>query len=169
MLNELFRLLNSFEPRGILLDTNLLVVYIVGLTDLGKVGVVRRTEAYEPKDARFLLQLLPRYATRFTTPGILAEATNLLRPFFDKLAIERRTTVQSSLREELRLTEEVFIPAKELAQDDALLRYGFTDLAVAALAGRQMIVLTADAPLAQLLESRQLPCVNYNQIRFLLP
>ena len=166
MRDDLFEKLQSFEPRGILLDTNLLVVYIVAITDIRKVGIAKRTEAYGESDALFLLKLLPRYAKRFTTPGILAEATNLLQTFFNALPAAATEWLRDALREDLNLTEERHVPANTLAQDDALLRYGFTDLAVAALAGEQMIVLTADAPLARLLEIRRLPCVNYNHIRF---
>jgi len=166
MRDDLFDLLRSFEPRGILLDTNLLVVYVVALTDPRRVGVVKRTENFESSDGRFLLMLLPRYAKRYTTPAILAEASNLLEPFFKSLPREALAWLRSAIREELSVTEEIYVPAREIAADEALLRYGFTDLAVAALAGQRMVVLTADAPLSSLLDARQLPCVNYNQIRF---
>jgi hypothetical protein len=168
MRDDVFDLLASFEPRGILLDTNIPVVYIVALVDIRKVGAVKRTEAYESADARFLLQLLPRYAKRYTTPAILGETTDLLLQFFRGLPSGVLHGLKVAIQEELAVTEERHIPAKTLAEDDALLPYGFTDLAIAALGGQQLVVLTSDAALARLLENRELPGVNFNHIRLQL-
>ncbi len=159
--------LRSFEPKGMLLDTNLLVIYIVAIVDRNLIGKVKRTENFLPEDALFLFNYLPRFAHRFTTPGIWAEASNLLAPFFKTLSKTARQSLQISLRDEIAVLDEQYVPAKAVAHDEQLLNYGFTDLAIACLAQNQMVVLTADFPLVVLLQKRNLPCVNFNTLRFL--
>lgn len=165
---EALKTLQEYEASGILLDTNLLVIYYVALIDIRRVGRVKRTENFQPEDASFLLHLVSRYAKRHTTPGILAEATNLLEPFFKSLSGDLRQWLQAALREDLAVVEEHFVPAKTLAQDDQLLTYGFSDLAIAHIQQDRMLVLTADLPLTLLLQRRGIACVNYNTFRLLV-
>lgn len=160
-----FEQLETFVSRGILLDANLLVVYIVAIVDTQRIGHVKRTEVYGPDDGLFLLQAVSRFTTRFTTPGILTEATNLLEPFFKSLPSPLLERLRVALIEEISILKERHLFAKDLVRDEALFRYGFSDLAIASLAGTEMIVLSADLPLCLLLESRGLPVVNYNYVR----
>jgi hypothetical protein len=159
--------LRSFESEGVLLDTNLLVIYLVAIVDRNLIGKVKRTENFLPEDAIFLFRNLPRFARRFTTPGIWAETSNLLTPFFRTLPKATHRSLHRAIRDEIAILDEQWVPAKSFAHDEELLKYGFTDLAIASLAGEKMVVLTADLPLVLLLQRRGLPCVNFNTLRFL--
>jgi hypothetical protein len=162
---EALALVEDSGANEILLDTNLLVVYIVAMVDKSRVGKVKRTESFQLEDADFILWLLPRYARRVVTPGILAEASNLLEPFFRSLPREVLRRLQAFIRQELEVMEEHFVPARSFAHDEELLVYGFSDLAIAHLQRDRTVIFTNDLPLALLLQRRGLRCVNYNTIR----
>jgi hypothetical protein len=167
-LDDPLNMLREFVSKGILIDANLLVVYTVGIVDPRLVGKTKRTENFNPEDAKFLIRAVQKFKRRFTTPGILTETTNLLEPFFKTLREETRHWLKTAIREDLSLIEERWIPGKQIAEDDNLLKFGFGDLAITALAGEEIVVLTADLPLHLLLQSRGLPNVNYNHLRMLI-
>ncbi|HUO09548.1 MAG TPA: hypothetical protein VM008_14660 [Phycisphaerae bacterium] len=151
--------------NAILLDTNLMVVYTVACLDIYRIGRAKRTEAFTSTDGRRLLYLVSRFRRRRSTPAILAESFNLLEPFFKTLPPSESHRLQTAIREEIDLIEEHYVPAKRIAADDALLRYGFTDLAIASHADNETVIVTVDLPLIGLLEKRNLAVLNYNHLR----
>lgn len=70
--------------NGLLVDTNLLLVYFVGNYDYATgyrlINRSRYTKGiYEPGDFEILDALLNRFRNRITTPHVLAEVSNLIK------------------------------------------------------------------------------------------
>lgn len=63
--------------KGIILDTNLLLVYLVGNWDLGKVGSAARTDDYTADDYYTLCNLIEQFGKLVVTPHILTEVCDL--------------------------------------------------------------------------------------------
>ncbi len=66
----------KFRQKGILIDTNLLVLLLVGSYDENMVGS-KRTTNYVVEDYRYLKIFLTKFENHFYTPNILTEITNL--------------------------------------------------------------------------------------------
>ena len=66
-------------PRtGYFVDTNLLLLYIVGQEDPQIIAKHRRLEDYSAQDYTILKDLLTQAGQLFVTPNTLTEASNLL-------------------------------------------------------------------------------------------
>ena len=63
--------------RALLVDTNLLLVLLVGSVDRAHVARFTRTRQYDEQDFDYLLALIAGYQERVVTPHILTELSNL--------------------------------------------------------------------------------------------
>lgn len=70
--------INKFLPRGVLVDTNLLLLYAVGQYDeeLLLPGRFDRLAAYSLEDFHLLSRLMSLFQVRVTTPHVLTEVSN---------------------------------------------------------------------------------------------
>ena len=64
--------------KRIILDTNLLLLLVVGLTDPALIGKHKRTRSFEVTDYDLLVNVLSGYNEIVVTPHILTETSNLL-------------------------------------------------------------------------------------------
>lgn len=62
----------------LVLDTNLIVLLVVGLADEQAVPKHKRTRAYSINDFRLLLKIISTYQEVRVIPNALSEASNLL-------------------------------------------------------------------------------------------
>src|SRR5438045_51552 len=89
MIGDLPALVGKYRTKGILLDTNLLVLFFVGLLDPGRVSSFSRTKNHGFTKAEFsLLEKIvsSTSAKIITTPHILTETSGLIRSeFYDKV------------------------------------------------------------------------------------
>jgi hypothetical protein len=157
--------LSMHSRSAILLDTNLFVVLAVAWVNPDLVGHVKRTEGYTRDDAEAIERICRQFKRRVTTPAILAEVTNLLDRFVKDLSPDWELRLKQSLLAEISVLDERYIPARQMMADEALLKFGFTDVAIAAIAASDVLVLTTDVMLTGLLAKRKLPCINYNHHR----
>ncbi|MGP5519156.1 hypothetical protein ACTXNA_13150, partial [Psychrobacter celer] len=72
------------KSKKVLLDANLLTMYLVGSLGDGEVERFKRTRVYSTKDARILNEALLKFKSILATPHILAETANLLDWFDGK-------------------------------------------------------------------------------------
>lgn len=145
----------------ILLDTNLLLLKAAGATDIEIVGRHKRLYQFTPDDWSVLDRVTARASMIYTTPHILAEASNLLA----QTQNPDRDAVMSRLADEIYMLEEVYEEASLLAKHEIFGKFGMTDAAIASLAKRGIPVITDDFPIAGWLESRGAVAVNFNNLR----
>lgn len=71
-------LIKSYKQRGILIDTNILLLWFVGSVNRQRISKFNRTEKFEPEDYDLLLRLLEYFFPKIvTTPNILTEVNSL--------------------------------------------------------------------------------------------
>jgi hypothetical protein len=68
---------DRYRARGILVDTNLLLLFFIGLFDRGQISRFKRTKTYTGEDFDVLDRFLSQFARLITTPNILSEVSNL--------------------------------------------------------------------------------------------
>jgi hypothetical protein len=71
-------LLHRYSGNGVVLDTNILLLHIVGALDPGLLIKIKRTSQFDSGDHALLINLISLLPKVIVTPGILAESCNLL-------------------------------------------------------------------------------------------
>lgn len=133
--------------RKLLLDTNVLMLLVIGRFDRALIPHHRRTNTFAPKDFDLLNTFLARYSAIVTTAPVLTELSNLLGNDFHATIAETLVQVCGSFRE-YGVTKEVIFA------DEAFDRLGFADASIVGAAVSDgdgatdtTVVLTDDAKL----------------------
>ena len=138
------------------IDTNLLVLLVIGRLRPDLVGRHRRLRAYDARDLAALEGVL-RDRDAIVLEAVLAETSNLVGTGLDG--------AMTGLAAFVRKTEIVRVEPHEVARQAMFARFGYTDTALAMVSGRGAAILTDDRPLAGRLASRDLPVINFNTLR----
>ena len=154
-------LLGRYRGRGVLLDSNVLVVYVVGRADRRLVRRLAATKDFDGKDAAFLSAIVASVGGLVATPHVLAEVNGLLN--VGGLG-QLRYGVLGAFAEVLREVDEVYQPGAETPNDPAFRHLGLTDTAVLALAAKGPLVVSKDGGLCNELWSRGAEALYYNRM-----
>jgi rRNA-processing protein FCF1 len=149
--------------NGLLLDTNLFLVYAVGLFSPKLISEFKRTLTYSAADFRMLTDYMARFRRVITTPHVVTEVTDLL----DTLNRSRNFRLFATLRQVLLKFEEIHQPSAQIAARQPMRfdKFGLADSALVELASQNYLVMTDDLPLFGYLESLGLPVINFNHLR----
>lgn len=154
-------LIGRYRAKGLLIDTNLLLLYIVGAYDPGQIEGFGRTEQFDPDDFAVLYSFVQRFDPVVTTPHVLTETSNLLGGLSGRV----RAGCFDLLRKSISLMREHHAPATTIAADPGFAPFGITDAAIAEASPGVYLVLTDDLPLYGYLSSRGVDVLNFNNIR----
>lgn len=132
MANDLASKIRKYRSSGILVNTNLLLVYIVGLYDnvtgYRLVNTFKYTKGnYGVGDFDVLLAFLKKFDVMVTTPHILAEASNSI---VGELTDPAKDLCLGLIQETIPTFHEHHVPAKDLLVEDQFLTYGVADMGI---------------------------------------
>lgn len=150
--------------RELILDSNLLVLLVVGVQDRSLISKHKRTRQYTEDDFDLLLEFLANFDRIVVTPNILTECSNLLAQDASASGALRqglKSFIESpTLRERVRASIDV-VKVSEFP------RLGLTDAGILDVFGRDLPVLTADLQLYLAAYKRnQNAAFNFNHYRF---
>ena len=139
--------LGPHRRRGLLLDSNLLLLYVVGISDRRLIRSFKRTQAFTDADFRLLVGLMSAFDVLVTTPHVLTEVNGLMNAL--KGAHKPRVRARMSLA--ALEWDERHVPARDLVGAAAFLGFGLTDAALAALSQSEdgPLVMSTDGALVQ--------------------
>jgi hypothetical protein len=157
---DLERLIRRHQQSGILVDTNILVLAVVGSANRDLIARFKRTQQFLPEDFDTLIALLERFRVHITTPCILAEVSNLI----GQLPGDAKERGLRVLAEMIGNFQESYKVSKKLAKAEAFVRLGLTDTSIVESAHKRL-VLTDDLDLARFLGNQRLNVINFNHIR----
>jgi predicted nucleic acid-binding protein len=144
--------------QDLLLDTNVLMLLLIGRWDRASIPTFRRTSTFTPADFDLLERTLSRYPRRVTTPAVLAEVSNLMgNAFHEKVA---GTVVQVC-----GTFIERWVPKDQVFADEEFARLGFADASILAAADADTVVLTEDVHLYLAALRRGFLAVNFSHLR----
>lgn len=126
-----------------LLDTNLLVLLIVGSASRRYIGVHKRTRVYSPDDFDRLRRRLDQATGLLTTPNILSEASNLAR----QIREPARSVIGAVLQRFIASSAETYVESSKAASHPSYLRLGLTDAAILEAQTDDVVLLTDDLDL----------------------
>ena len=126
-----------------LVDSNLLVLLIVGRVDRNLIGRHRRLKQYTPEDYDQLVEVLADAERIIVTPNTLTETANLLAFQRGGIGLALASELQSLIEQEV----EVVVPSIKAAERPEFHRLGLTDAALLEIASKDRRLLTADMKL----------------------
>jgi len=161
MTDLLVSLIKRHRRTGIVLDTNILLLLVVGEYDPDLIPRFKRTRQFAQEDFKTLVRLLAYFRVRLTTPTILAEVNSLA----NQLAEPARGKCLIKFAAGIAVLAEHYEPSASLAALPMFGRFGLTDGAIMRLAEQKLLVLTDDFRLAQYLSSAGVDVINFNHVR----
>jgi hypothetical protein len=129
--------------RTLVLDTNLIVLLVIGLADESLVARHKRTRAYTTNDFRLLLEIISTFEEVSVIPNALSEASNLLE--FEGEGIPEKIFVQFSRL--VASSREVYVPSADALLRSEFRRLGLTDAATLEMGKNNFHILSADVGL----------------------
>jgi hypothetical protein len=155
-------LIDRYKAKGILIDANLALLYLVGSFDLRLVGdgKFNKLSNYATDDYRLLLRLKYKFKKAVTTPHVLTEVSNLINDLPEKTKAECLKKFHETFVE----IDELTIPSMDAAQIPEFHFLGLTDSALA-IVSNQYLVVTDDARLVKKINESGLEALNFNHLR----
>jgi hypothetical protein len=149
-------------PRNVvILDSNLLLLLIVGLASRSYISRHKRLQDYEELDFDLLKELLDSAANIIVTPNTLTETSNLV----GQIAEPARTQIFQRFRLILNAFEERYVESSRAAEQNEFVRLGLADAAQLDLAGESHTLLTVDLDLYLAAIGRGFKAENFNHYR----
>ncbi len=154
-------LIEKHRGRGVLVDTNLFVLLLVGLVNPRRIPKFKRTQDFTVEDFHTLKELVDCFGEPLvTTPHVLSQVSDLT-----DVSGPEGTAVRRLFRSIVGQVDEKYDSAKQLVEHALFERFGLGDVSVAAACERKVLVLTADVQLQVALEALGLDAINFNHVR----
>ena len=153
--------INAYKEKGLLIDTNILLLFFVGLHDPQSIQRFKHTIQFTPDDFDCLVGIIQLFKQVVTTPSVLTEVSNLLGHLHDRTRLSAFQRFSAAIQR----FQEDFTPSRELAQERCFPKFGLTDAGIVHSAKGKFLVLTDDFPLAGYLERQGIDVVNFNHLR----
>lgn len=155
-------MLEKYKARGLLIDANLLLLFLVGTYDLRLVGdgKFNKLSKYTVEDYRLLMRLRAVFTNAVTTPHVLTEVSNLT------CDLPEATKMQclGQFCQTLDAMEELALQSFEVARRPEFSFLGLTDTALAEVSHRFLIV-SDDARFVGRLNANGMDALNFNHLR----
>lgn len=161
MLEYYEALFERYRTRGLLLDSNLLLLYTIGSHDERLIESFKRTKTFTRDDFRLLARIIRLFKRIVTTPHILTEVNGLSNQVPGGIRYDYLGTFGKRLTE----CDERFVTSAVVAETPAFRVFGLTDAAIAEVAKDQALVLSVDLDLVVHLQKSGLDAANFNNIR----
>ena len=169
MPNDVASKIRRYRRTGVLVDTNLLLVYIVGLYDTATgyrlINTFKYTkDDYEVRDFDTLNTFLRHFDVLVTTPHILAEVSNIIigglkNPARDLCLGLIQETIPAAFHEH-------YPPANDLLAEDLFRTYGVADMGLLQSAkSGPYLVFTDDDRLSSYLNQVRVDTLSLPEIK----
>jgi hypothetical protein len=161
--SALLATISQYRRQGVLLDTNILVLLVVGRAEPTLVGRYSRVSQFTADDLDLLERVIAQFAGLSTTPHVLTEVNSLT----NHLKGDSKSRAATVLAELSLTCVELYTPASTLTTRSGYIDLGLTDAAILEPAESAPLVLTDDFRLAGKLAAQGRAVLNFNHIRSL--
>lgn len=161
MPDHLEQLLIKYRTEGVVVDTNLLLLYVVGAQDPNRIDRFSRTDTFTADDFQLLDRLLGHFETAVTTPPILTEVSNLL----GQLAKQPRRECMMLFPELIPELDETHPASEEICDHPYFLQFRLTDAGIADVSDDSHLVVTDDLSHYHRLANDRYAVINFNHLR----
>ena len=146
------------KKAGLVIDTNLLLLYLMGIYDPKKISQFKRTQQFIEEDFRLLTKFIDLFDKEkiVVTPHILTETTNLAPNHTFPILQTILESLQENMVESLKIIN---------SDTTCFNKFGLSDAAIQHLAQQNYLILTDDLPLYHYLATKGHSVINLNHIR----
>lgn len=153
------------KSKNVLLDANLLTMYLVAQLGDGEVESFKRTREYTTADAQILDKTLLGFKSIVTTPQVLTETANLL----DWFEGAKRQVLFGYLSHFIIQVDEKYLTAKQIIISPAFIKLGLSDAALYDICHLdKCVLLTADLDLYGFAAGHGIEAINFTHLRHYL-
>jgi predicted nucleic acid-binding protein len=150
-------LLSGSRGRLLLLDSNLLLLWITARFDMRLLATFKRVQMFTQADAFLLAWIIDQFKSVVTTTHVVTEVSNLGNSLSSQTRFALLSDFSSNTLEETH-------SLNSLATRDEFVRFGITDCALSSLAGKYQ-VLTTDHRFPSYATNAGMTVLNFNDIR----
>ncbi|SRR5579872_5691344 len=161
MIDYITALIRSHSDKGVIVDSNLLLLWCIGACDERLVASFKRTKTFSVEDYRLLAIILHQFRRVLSTPNILTEVNS----FLGQLDTLYKAACFSRFAEHIGRLDERYLASGGIRRTPAFIKFGLTDAAIIRLSARGYLVMTEDLPLAAYIQHLGVPVLNFNNIR----
>lgn len=157
-------MISRYRQKGILIDTNILLLFLIGTVNKDRITKFNRTQQFIPEDYELLLDFMAKFQKLITTPNILTEVNSLA----NQLGEPERSqcfAIFARFTQNVELLNEHYIKSLDAVSTDKFIKFGLTDSGILTLAKGKYLVLTDDLKLANYLRTVEIDVINFNNIR----
>ena len=147
--------------RRLILDTNLLLLLIVGSTSKKYISKHKRLKAYSETDFDLLKNFIASVPNVFVTPNTLTETSNLA----GQIPEPARTKIFEVFRNYIQSADEHYCESRRAITRKEFIRLGLTDSVILHEMTDDFILLTDDLDLYLAAKSKGYPAENFNHLR----
>jgi hypothetical protein len=147
--------------KGLILDTNLLLLFVVGSTSQGLISKHKRLRAYSETDFDLLTELISCAPNVIVTPNTLTETSNLIG-YIDEPA---RTRIFEGFRALIQSSDEHYCESRQAVARKEFIRLGLTDSVLLHETADSFTLLTADLDLYLAAAHAGYQVQNFNHLR----
>ena len=156
-------LLNKYRGKGVFVDSNLLVLLLVGRLNADRIQKFKRTRDFTIEDFKILEELIHWFGEPIiATAHVLSQVSDLT----DLSGGEKRS-INSLFQALVTKVREDQIAAKDLIESVFFSGFGLADASIAEVCKRDILVMTADVKLQIALGASGLDALNFNHVRAL--
>jgi hypothetical protein len=152
-------LFEKYRGKRILLDANLLLLFLIGTFDRGLIDRFKRTASFAAGDFGILANIIPMFRHFITTPQILTEVSSLANALPDFIKPEWN----KHLRSHTANLFEILKSSVDLMETPAFVPFGLADASVFA-AAFDTLILTEGFRLSGFLRAANLPVLNFRDL-----
>jgi hypothetical protein len=145
----------------LLLDTNVLVLWIAGNLQPSLIGQHRRLREYDDDDFAIVDALARQSEDHISTPHILTETSNFLGAGPQQMVAGGSDALNAYIAE----LDEIYTPAKTIAAMPEMLTLGLADTAVYDLGAAGIQIVSMDFHLCNRLHQKGVDAVNPRHFR----
>ncbi len=153
-------LINKHQARGVLVDSNLLVLFLVGSVNKRRILDFNRTQNFTIEDFDLLKRFIFWFGKLIATPHVLSQTSDLAHLTGNELQ-----KIRYLFRSIVEQIEESYDTSRALVGHPLFERLGLADAAIATVCSRGILVLTADVTLQLALQQRGADALNFNHVR----
>lgn len=151
-------LIQKYRSKGIVVDTNLLLLLAIGLYDVRRIATFKRTSKFDIQIFAAVKKVVEQFEQRFTTPYIITEVDNWGR----YLRENEWQAISSIMRQLVPSFIEIYEQSSQLVRHPMYANVGVTDCSIDLV--QDALIFTDDLPLSKRLESRGHDVLNVGHL-----
>lgn len=155
------QLIIKYKNKGVLIDTNLLLLFFIGSINPDFVNTFKRTRKYTKEDYDLIIKLMKYFKFIVTTPNVLTEVNSLSNSLKDKYKVKFYEIFSNTISK----LNEFHMQSKEIVDKTEFRKFGLTDSIIYHVSNNKYLLLTDDFRLSQYIQSKNGDVINFNHIR----